>query len=127
MRLSLKWSLIFAAGFTLAYYLGGPLLIAMLTDLPDVRDAAVRYLPWLVISPLISVWSFLYDGVFVGATRARDMRNIMLISTFAVFLPAWFLLQGYGNDGLWLAFMLFQASRGIGMHIGYRRKVLPSV
>ena len=87
----------------------------------------MQYLPWLIISPLISVWSFLYDGVYVGATRAREMRNIMVISTLVVFLPAWFLLQGYGNHGLWLAFTLFMASRGIGMHIGYRRSVLPSV
>ena len=79
------------------------------------------------MSPLISVWSFLYDGVYVGATRAREMRNIMLISTFVVFLPAWYLLQPLGNHGLWMAFMLFLASRGIGMHIGYRRKLLPAI
>ena len=127
VNLSLKWSLIFAAGFTLIYFVGGPLLIAALTDLPEIRDAATRYLPWLIASPLISVWSFLYDGVYVGATRAREMRNIMVFSAFAVFLPAWYLLQGLGNDGLWLAFLLFMASRGIGMHIGYRRKLLPSV
>jgi MATE family multidrug resistance protein len=65
--------------------------------------------------------------VFVGATRARDMRNIMLVSTFAVFLPAWWLLQGWGNHGLWLAFMLFLASRGLGMHLMYQRKLLPAV
>ena len=127
MRLSLKWSLYFAAGFALMYALGGPLLIGLLTDLPEVRETTTRYLPWLVISPLVSVWSFLYDGVYVGATRAREMRDIMLISAFAVFLPAWYLLQGLGNDGLWLAFMLFLASRGIGMHVLYRRRLLPSV
>lgn len=127
VRLSLKWSLIFAAGLSLFYVVGGPLLISAMTDLPEIREASMRYLPWLIISPLISVWSFLYDGVYVGATRAREMRDIMVISAFVVFLPAWYLLQGLGNDGLWLAFMLFMASRGVGMHIGYRRKVLPSV
>jgi MATE family multidrug resistance protein len=55
------------------------------------------------------------------------MRDIMLVSTLVVFLPAWYLLQGYGNHGLWLAFTLFMASRGVGMHIGYRKSVLPSV
>ena len=84
----------------------------------------MTYLPWMIVSPLISVWSFLYDGVYVGATRARAMRNIMLVSTFVVFLPAWYVLQGLGNHGLWLAFMLFLASRGIGMHLGYQRNVL---
>jgi len=127
VQISLKWSLIFAVGFSLCYWAGGPLLIAVLTDLPEIREAATRYLPWLIVSPLISVWSYLYDGVYVGATRAREMRNIMVISALFVFLPAWYLLQGYGNDGLWLAFVIFLASRGIGMHIGYRRKVLPSI
>jgi len=127
VRLTLKWSLIFATGFCAFYLVSGPLLINLLTNLPDVREAALQYLPWLVISPLVSVWSFLYDGVYVGATRAREMRNIMVVSTFVVFLPAWFVLQGFGNHGLWLAFTLFMASRGIGMHFGYRKYVLPSV
>ena len=127
VQLTLKWSLIFAAGFSLCYLIGGPVLIRVLTDLPDVQQTTLRYLPWMVASPLISVWSFLYDGVFVGATRAREMRNIMVISALVVFLPAWYLLQWLGNDGLWLAFMLFMASRGIGMHIGYRTRVLPAI
>jgi len=127
VRLALKWSLIFAAGFSLLYFLFGPQLIGVLTDLADVRQTAIRYLPWLILSPLVSVWSFLYDGVYVGATRAREMRNIMVFSTVFVFLPAWYLLQGYGNHGLWLAFTLFMASRGICMHIVYHRRVLPAV
>jgi MATE family multidrug resistance protein len=119
--------LIFAGGFFALYALAGPLFIRLLTDLPDVRETAMRFLPWLVVSPLISVWAFLYDGVYVGATRAKAMRNIMIFSTLAIFLPAWYLLQGLGNHGLWLAFMLFLASRGAGMHLGYRKQVLPSL
>lgn len=127
VRLALKWSLLFALGFCGLYLVIGPTLIRILTDLPQVRSAALQFLPWLIISPLISVWSFLYDGVYVGATRARAMRNLMLLSTFAVFVPAWYLLQGLGNHGLWLAFTLFMASRGLGMHAWYRRGVLPSL
>lgn len=125
VRLTLKWSLIFSLGFTVAYLVAGPLIIRILTDLPNVRETALRYLPWMIASPLVSVWCFLYDGVYVGATRAREMRNIMIVSTLLVFLPAWYFLQPLGNDGLWLAFLLFMASRGIGMHVGYRRSVLP--
>ncbi len=125
VRLTLKWSLIFSLGFTAAYLVVGPTVIRILTDLPEVRDTAIRYLPWMIASPLVSVWCFLYDGVYVGATRAKEMRNIMIVSTVVVFLPAWYVLQPLGNDGLWLAFLLFMASRGIGMHIGYRRTILP--
>jgi MATE family multidrug resistance protein len=117
---TLRWSLYVAIGFTALFLIGGPVFVNLLTDLPAVRETTLRYLPWIVASPLVSVWSFLYDGVFVGATRAREMRDIMLISTFAVFVPAWYLLQVLGNDGLWLAFLLFMASRGLGMHYYYR-------
>ena len=124
--LTLRWSLIVAVAFCAAFYIGGPLLINVMTNLPDVRETTFTYLPWLVLSPIISVWSFLYDGVFVGATRAREMRDIMVASTVLVFLPAWYAFQFLGNHGLWLAFMLFMASRGLGMHYYYRRYVLPS-
>ena len=122
--LALRWSLIVAVGFSAFFWLVGPMLIAVLTDLPDIRTTTLRYLPWLIVSPLIAVWSYLYDGVFVGATLAREMRNIMLISAFVIFIPAWYVLQFLGNDGLWLSFMLFLASRGIGMHIYYRRRTI---
>ena len=121
VTLTLRWSLFFALGFTAAFLVAGGAIVRLLTDLPEVRSTAMIYLPWLIASPLISVWCFLYDGVYVGMTRAREMRNIMLISAFAVFLPAWYLTQQYGNHGLWFALMVFMASRGIGMHIGYRR------
>ena len=124
VKLTLRWSFGIAAAFSLLYAITGPLFIRLLTDLPAVRAATGDYLPWLVLSPLVSFWSYLYDGVFVGATRAREMRDIMLLSTFAVFLPAWYLLQPLGNHGLWLAFMLFRASRGIGMHVVYGRRVV---
>lgn len=102
----------------------GFLYTGVMTDLPDVRATALVYLPWMVLSPLVSVWSFLYDGVFVGATRAREMRDIMLASAILVFLPAWYLLQPLGNHGLWLAFMLFMAARGAGMYFVYERRVV---
>lgn len=127
VRITLRWSAYVAAGFCVFFLVGGPLLVNLLTDLPQVRETTLRYLPWIVLSPLVSVWSFLYDGVFVGATRSREMRDIMLVSTFLVFVPAWYLLQFLGNDGLWLAFMVFMASRGLGMHYFYRTRVLHSV
>ncbi len=123
VALALRWSLIVAVGFSIFFALSGALIISILTDLPDIRATTVRYLPWLVLSPLVAVWSYLYDGVFVGATLAKEMRNIMLISAFVIFVPAWYALQFLGNDGLWLSFMLFLAGRGIGMHYFYRRRL----
>jgi len=127
VRITLRWSLYVSVGFFILFLVGGPVFVNLLTDLPAVRETTLRYLPWMIASPLVSVWSFLYDGVFVGATRAREMRDIMLISAFTVFLPAWYLLQFLGNDGLWLAFLLFMASRGLGMHYYYRTRVLQAL
>jgi MATE family multidrug resistance protein len=127
VEIALRWSLYVAVGFALFFAIAGSGLIHLLTDLQEVRDIALRYLPWLIVSPLISVWSFLYDGVFVGATRAREMRNIMVGSAFLVFLPSWYLFAPLGNHGLWLAFTLFMASRGLGMHIVYKSRVIPGI
>jgi len=127
VRLSLKWSLYVAVLFCLFFLLGGKALVRLLTDLPDVISAAHAYRLWLVLLPVVAVWSYLYDGVFVGATAAREMRDIMLISAFLVFLPAWYLLRPLENNGLWLALTLFLASRGIGMHYYYRTRVLAAI
>ena len=111
----------------MAFWIWGPALLGLLTDLPEIIEASMEYLPWVIAAPLIAFWAYLYDGVFVGATRAREMRDNMVLSTFIVFLPAWYLLRPFDNHGLWLAFLVFRASRGLGMHIYDRRRVLPGL
>ena len=118
---ALLWSLGFAAAFALLYGLAGGAIIDLLTGLVNVRAAARSYLPWLVVSPFLSVWPFLFDGIYIGATRAAAMRNAMLIATLLAFLPAWYLARPLGNDGLWLAFIVFLAARGITMAAGFPR------
>jgi MATE family multidrug resistance protein len=123
VRRSLAWSVGFAAAFCLAYAAGGTALVDLLTGVPAVRAGAREYLPWLVLLPLISVWSFLYDGVYVGATRSREMLVVMAASAFLVFLPAWYLGRDFGNHALWFAFTLFMLARAVGMHWWFRRLV----
>jgi MATE family multidrug resistance protein len=123
VMLTRRWSASIALAFSALFYAGGPALIGLLTDLPHVRQATLEYLPWMVLSPVISVWPFLYDGVFVGATRASEMRNSMLFSVLAVFIPAWYVLQPWGNHGLWLAFLIFMAARAASMHYLYKRRI----
>jgi MATE family multidrug resistance protein len=101
--------------------MAGPAIIRMLTSLPDIRATALEYLPWVIVLPLISVWSFFYDGVYVGATLSREMRVIMTAAAFLVFLPVWFITQELGNHGLWLAFTAFMILRGLGMHLWFHR------
>lgn len=115
VQAALLWSLIVALLFSVVYWLGGQHLIHIMTSIREVQMAAMNYLAWLIASPLISVWCFLLDGIFIGAVRGREMRNAMLFSTFLVFLPTWYLLSGLGNHGLWLAFMIFFAARGLSL------------
>lgn len=121
VNLSLRWTLGVSLVFSLGYLLAGRGIINLLTSIEDVRATAYNYLPWMVLSPLVSGWSFLWDGVFIGGTRAQEMRDAMLISVFLVYLPVWFITQGLGNHGLWLAFMAFMAARGLTMTWWFRR------
>lgn len=125
VQLTLRWSLWVSLAFVGFFYVTGPYIVRLLTDLPDIVSTAMEYLPWMIVMPVVAVWSYLYDGVFVGATRSKAMRDIMIVSSFLVFVPAWYAFRFLDNHGLWLALSLFLASRGVGMHWYYRRKMLP--
>jgi MATE family multidrug resistance protein len=88
-------------------------MIPLFTNQLSVQQLSVRFLPWVIILPILSVWGFQLDGVFIGATRARDLRNSMLIS-LAGFLGLVYLLEpSFGNNGLWCAFAAFMLLRGV--------------
>lgn len=106
------WSLIISLGFAVVFLLGGHLFIDLQTDIASVREAAYAYLPYLAVLPLVAVWSYLLDGLFIGATRAREMRNAMLLSVL-IALPLAVLMNGLGNHGLWLAFLGFMGLRAV--------------
>jgi len=111
-----------AALISLAYLAFGGELIRLFTNQEAVRLLALRYLPWTVAMPLVAVWGFQLDGIFIGATGARQLRDSMVISfagylALAVVLERWF-----GNHGLWFAFCCFMALRGVTL--GLR---LPSI
>ncbi len=123
LRLAVKicglWAAIIAAAYTLVYAAGGPVIIGWLTDLEAVRALSGEFLIWVIISPIISVWSFTLDGVFIGATRTAEMRNGMIVS-LAIYLAAVFALQPmFGNHGLWLAFTIFMAARAVTLAVVY--------
>ncbi|MEL6868963.1 MAG: MATE family efflux transporter [Pseudomonadota bacterium] len=123
VRASLIWSLATAGLFVIVFAAGGPLLIDLLTSIDTVRINAREYLPWMIVAPLICVWSFLFDGVFVGTTWAREMRNVMVVSAIVVFVPTWWLSYALGNHGLWLSFTAFMTARASGMALIYRRRI----
>jgi MATE family multidrug resistance protein len=110
-RLVIRWGFAFALAVTTCYALFGPALIDIMTASAEVRHSARDYL-WLVtLAPVLGVFAFAYDGIFIGATWARDMRNLMLLSLL-IFLAAWLALRSFGNTGLWGALLVHYAARG---------------
>lgn len=106
------WSLLASLGFALFFLLGGQWFISLQTNIAVVRDQAIDYLPYLALLPLIAVWSYLLDGLFIGATRAREMRDAMLLALLLALPLAW-ALQPLGNHGLWLAFLAVMGLRSL--------------
>ncbi|RWR03106.1 damage-inducible protein [[Pantoea] beijingensis] len=98
--------------FSLVYALIGEWIVSMLTSLPSLRELAGHYLIWQVVLPLIGVWCYLLDGMFIGATRGSDMRNGMAVAALGYGLTL-LTLPWLGNHGLWLAVMVFLMLRGI--------------
>ena len=111
VRLVIVWGFAFSLAVTAVFALFGPSLIDMMTASAEVRHAARNFLLYVILAPLLGVFAFAYDGIYIGATWARDMRNLMVLS-LGIFLAAWLALRSYGNAGLWGALLFHYAARG---------------
>jgi multidrug resistance protein, MATE family len=111
VRLVIIWGFVFSFVVSVVFLLFGPSLIDTMTASADVRAMARDFLIFVVISPLLAVFAFGFDGVYIGATWARDMRNLM-VASLAIFLSAWLALRSFGNAGLWGALLAHYAARG---------------
>jgi len=111
VRLVIAWGFAFSFAVSAAFLLLGPSLIDTMTTSDDVRTIARAFLPFVLFAPLLGVFAFAFDGVYIGATWARDMRNLMVVS-LAMFFSAWFALRSFGNAGLWGALLFHYAARG---------------
>lgn len=104
-----------------AFFLAGPAIIDLMAADPAVRAEARAFLPWLAAAPLIGIAAWMFDGIFIGATRTSEMRNAMIASC-AVYAGALvILLPSLGNHGLWAALMVFNATRGVTLGLLWPR------
>lgn len=121
LRVVFLWSAIVGMLNVLVYAAAGHAVIALMTGIPEVRAAAADYLAWPVLMPLISVWAYTYDGVYLAATRTKVMRNTVIVS-FVVFVATLYTLMPLvGNTGIWLAVGSFLGSRGLLLHLVFPR------
>jgi len=114
-------ALVFSMFFTALFALFGQSFVNTMTTLPEVRELANTYLLWVVLGPLLGVWSFLLDGVYTGTTHTKEMRNGMLISLGLFMVSAEVLLPQFGNHGLWLSYYVLMAARTITLGAWFPR------
>ena len=113
-----QWGFGSVVVMALAFYVFGNTIINVMTTAEEVRIVSYEYLPWMVLAPLVGAAAWMLDGIFIGATRTADMRNMMFIS-FCVYLIALaFLLPKYDNHGLWASLIIFSIARGVTL--GYK-------
>jgi MATE family multidrug resistance protein len=120
----LYWGIGFGAVFALVYGVAGRNLLRIFTDQPEIIQAALPFVWWMVAISLAGSVAYMWDGVYIGATATAPMRNMMLISTVGVFLPIYYLtLSSLGNHGLWLALLLFMVARGTTLGLLSKRHI----
>jgi len=120
-RTTTFWALLTAILFTLLFAFAKLPLIGLFSDIEAVSLLVRQYYFWVLLLPLISVWSYQLDGIFIGAGKTQGMQNSMLFSCFIVYIPLWWLTQSWGNHGLWLAFCAFNLARTLSMSLLFHR------
>ncbi len=122
VRYSFYWGGGFALLFALVYYFGGRSILALYTDQQALIENSMRYMLWVALMPLLSFWAFIWDGVFIGMTASRAMRDAVLTS-MALFLGLFYLTKGIDFGwSLWLSFLLFFVFRGLIQWRMFRQK-----
>lgn len=113
------WSAVVAGVFATGYaLLGGP-FIDLMTVSSEVRAQARDFLPWMVVMPLIGIWAFQFDGVFLGATRTKALRNGMILSLATLIAVNTVMMPLWGNHGLWLSLVAFMTMRSAILILRY--------
>ncbi len=113
------WGLSLGVVTALGFAVFGGWIIDVMTTSDAVRSEARLYLPWMVVMPVLSAAAWIFDGIFIGATATRDMRNMMLVSFGVYVVAVSVLVPVLNNHGLWLALLISFVARGISLGLRY--------
>ena len=119
VRLTTLWALIIAVFISSIYLIFGEIILGLFTSIEAVLDSAIHYLPWMIIAPIVSIWSFQLDGIFIGCSHTKAMRNAMLLSTLIYLAMLQLLVPLWGNHGLFFGLSLFMVLRAITLGFYY--------
>jgi MATE family multidrug resistance protein len=112
VKVGLLWSSLFSVLYAFIFWQFGVQIIQTLTDQPVLQKEASNYLGLMILLPMVAHWCFLFDGVFVGLSKGKAMRDSMILSTVFGFFMIWWFVMDLGNTGLWIALLSFLAFRG---------------
>ena len=115
------WGAITIIFMTAFFWIFGDIFIKLMTTSIDIQNITIQYLPWMIVAPLAGGASWMLDGIFIGATRTTDMRNMMIISFIVYIISIIIFLPYFGNHGLWLALIIFYIARGITLGLSYNK------
>ena len=124
VRRLLVWGLGLATLFTLLYALFGRGLLSILTNDKEVVDTAMQYMIWIVLVPFTGFAAFIFDGIYIGSTASKAMRDTMFVATAIFFVLYYVLHQIFENHGLWMAFIVFLILRGALMFMFRKKHIL---
>ena len=110
------WSFLFGIMIMLIFVLFGEQLLRLFTNQIPLIAQAKRYLIWIIVAPVINVAAYIWDGIFLGATASKALRNSVVLST-GLYLTAVYLLMPFGNHGLWCALTVLLVARGVSLTI----------
>jgi len=113
------WGAVTVGLLALAFLLAGGAIIDLMAKDPAVQEAARAYLPWMIAAPLLGWAPWMLDGIFIGATRTADMRNMMILSTLVFVVVLALLVPPFANHGLWAAYLVSYVVRGITLGARY--------
>lgn len=128
IRLLLLWGFSISIPFTILYALFPSTFVRIISDNPNILTEVEPYYIYMIVIPLITFAAFIWDGIYIGATASKAIRNTMIIATILIFFPSWYLLTPIlGNHGLWIAFLCFMTARGVAMTFMAKKNIIQTV
>ena len=125
IRLLLIWGFSISIPFSILYALFPTEFVKIISDNTEILTEIKPYYIYMIIIPLITFAAFIWDGIYIGATASKAIRNTMIISSIFVFIPSWYILMPrFGNHGLWIAFLFFMIARGTAMSLMYKKNIV---